>query len=347
MNRINYDLYTQVRQPDKQKMKVALVEIKGMNRTMSDLAKETTLGKVMLSRIFNENYTKPISPEVLEKLAACAAEGCPYDLEDLLEINGMVSKEKAIREKLITPDEQRLEKKKRFHDMEDIIMKELFSSGIAIKKMCQEDWSKVTTANMFDRGVGIGELTICLPEKNNLVWGFAILCDYLSEDQLAGKEELYVSGIFSDYKTIFLQDAWKPETLSNCKFSFVFADKSYYYAFIDAMESAKLNNRMSAVLINLYDKRVEEEHPFASKTYEAETRSMFRQAWCVQPQPQAWKDATETQMDFVINGNQIIECTKQEVNQMERIKAYSEKISKVKKEEKHAGKEYAASTDKK
>lgn len=345
MDHFNYDLYVQVRQPDKEKMKIALLEIKGMDRKMSELAKETELGKVTLSRILNENYTKPISPEILEKLAASAAEGCTYDLEDLLEINGMVSKEKAIREKLITPNEQSLEKKKRFLDMEDIITKELFASGVAIKKMCQEDWTKVTTSNLFERGVGIGELTICLPEKGGLNWGFAILCDYQNEDQLAMGEELYVSSIFSNYKTIFLQDAWKPETLLNSKFSFVFADKSYYYAFIDAMDGAKLNNRMSAILINLYDKRVEEEQFFACKNFETETVSMFSQAWGLQPP--LWKDVADTQIDFAVGNNIILEQTnKREANQMKHIKAYAEKIPEMTKEYKHAGKEHPASSDK-
>ena len=61
------------------------------------------------------------------------------------------------------------------------------------------------------------------------------------------------------WHSIFLRDAWEPETYSDVKNSFVFTDTKDYEPFCDMMMKIKVNTYMSVILIDIGKNMVVEE----------------------------------------------------------------------------------------
>ena len=274
MSEIKIDDYVQVRPPVKELMTRAIHDIKGPDRSMVELAEAAGISTSMLSRIVNGNYTKPISVEVLQKLASCAPEGCPVDLEILFDCNGMITKEEAARRRPVDQRRQRIiELKRRSREMRDIIADELFARGIAIKKLGGPFRYEVNDSKLFARAM-VCDMAITLPDEEYIEWGFFMMAAIHEEGDTDREDAIYIRRIISNYAVIFLQDAWEPENSKHNKFSFGFVDEGFFNRFIDALEVAKLNNRMSAILINLKTRKVVKEYNFPCKNF-SETGSLF------------------------------------------------------------------------
>ena len=274
MGEIKIDDYVQVRPPVKEVMTKAINEIKGPDRSMAELAAAADLSTSMLSRIVNGNYTKPIAVEILQKLAACAPEGCPVDLEVLFDCNGMMTKEEAARRGTMDQRRQRMmEQRNRRRDMRDIITDELFARGIAIKKLGVPNRSEVRDSKLFS-GAMVCDMAITLPDQEYIEWGFSMLSAIHEEDDTDRDDAFYIRRIIDNYAVIFLQDAWEPENSKHNKFSFGFADETYFNMFIEALQVARFNNRMSAILININTRKVVKEYNFPCKNF-SETESLF------------------------------------------------------------------------
>lgn len=264
--------YVPVRAPIKPMMTRIINDMKGEDRTMADFAFATGVSTSMLSRIVNGNYTKPISTDILQKIASNAAPECALGLKDLLEANGMMTKEAANHfDRFELQQQMMINRRRRDKDMRDVITNELFIRGIAIKKVDVHGKERFLT--IF--GCFGCDLTITLPDQPNLTWFFDFVLGVRDEDDYR-KSKFYVRRIIDRYAAVFLQDAWEPESTKDDKFSIVFADKTYFEQFIDALRIAKFNNRVSAILIDLKSRKVVAEHNFACKNFPA-SNSLFEQ----------------------------------------------------------------------
>ena len=75
---------------------------------------------------------------------------CPLDLEDLLEANGMMTKEEASHVSTMERRRQRMmEQQRRRRDMREIVTDELFARGIAIKKLGMPERSELPPSKLF------------------------------------------------------------------------------------------------------------------------------------------------------------------------------------------------------
>ena len=274
MSDVKIEDYVQARAPIKSAMTEIINAMKGPDRSMADFSTVTGISTSMLSRIVNGNYSKPISPDVLQKIADNKVESCPLDLEDLLEANGMMTKEAASH--VISRDARRqrmMEQQKRRKVMKDIVTDELFARGIAIKMLGIPDKPTALHSKFFEDAI-ICDRAITLPDEQYIEWGFFMLPATRDSDNTARDDEFYIHWIISRYAVIFLQDAWEPDNSKHNKFSFVFADKSYFEMFVEALQVAKLNNRVSAILINVNARKVIKEHSFRCKNF-PETESLY------------------------------------------------------------------------
>ena len=275
MAEIKIENYVQGRPPIKQMMTEAVNAMKGADRSMADFAATTGLSTSMLSRIVNGNYSKPIAIDILQKIADCKAKECPLDLEDLLEANGMMTKEQASRRSAMERRHQLFaERQRRRRDMRDIVTDELFARGIAIKKLGVPDRSEIAPSKVFD-GARVCDLAITLPdEKEYIEWGFSMLSSYRDEDDTDRDDAFDIKRTIDNYAVIFLQDAWEPENSKHNMFSFGFVDENYFNMFIDALQIAKFNNRMSAILIDVDERKVIKEYIFPCSNF-PEAESFF------------------------------------------------------------------------
>lgn len=248
--------------------------MKVSDRSMADFASATGVSTSMLSRIVNGNYSKPISIDILQKIASCVAKECPLDLEDLLEANGMMTKEEASHVSAMERRRQRMiEQQKRRREMRDIITDELFARGIAIKKLGVPDKSEVHHSKLFS-GARVCDMAITLPDQEYMEWGFSMLSVIRDSDDTERDDAFYIRRIIDNYAVIFLQDAWEPENSKHNKFSFCFADETYFNMFVDALQVAKFHNRMSAILIDVNTRKVIKEYNFPCENF-PETESLF------------------------------------------------------------------------
>lgn len=275
MSEIKIEDYVQVRPPIKKMMTEIVNAMKGPDRSMADFATATGLSTSMLSRIVNENYAKPISVDVLQKIADKRSDDCPLDLEDLLEANGMMTKEEASRQSSMERRRQRImEQQKRQRDMRDIITDELFARGVAIKKLGVPPRSEIHDSELFF-GARVCDMAITLPEQKDYIeWGFSMLSGIRDSDDDRRDDSFYIRRIIDNNAVIFLQDAWEPEESKQNKFSFGFVDETYFNMFIDALQIAKFNNQMSAILIDINAQKVLKEYIFPCKNF-PDAKSLF------------------------------------------------------------------------
>ena len=224
MAEIKVEDYVQVRPPIKPMMTEIVNAMKGAERSMADFAAATGVSTSMLSRIVNGNYSKPISTDILQKIASCVADDCPLDLVDLLEANGMMTKEEASHVSTMERRRQRMiEQQRRRRDMREIVTDELFARGIAIKKLGMPERSELPSSKLF-RGARVCDLAITLPDDEYIEWGFSMLSVIREEGDTEQDDAFYLKRIIDNYAVIFLQDAWEPENSKHNKFSFGFAD---------------------------------------------------------------------------------------------------------------------------
>lgn len=266
--------YVQTRQPIKAMMTEIINAMKGSERSMADFSIASGVNTSMLSRIINENYSKPISVDVLQRIANCSADGCPFTLKDLLRANGMLTKEEAAHESAMQLRRNRFfEQQRRRRDMREIITDELFAREITIKKLGLSEKTEDQQSKLF-KGAMICDFAIELPENGKLEWGFSMLSAVRENDVTQREDVNYIQRIIENYAVIFLQDAWEPENSKNTKFSFGFADEVLFNMFVEALKIARFNNRMSAILINVNKHEVIREYNFPCKNF-AETESLF------------------------------------------------------------------------
>ncbi len=274
MKDIKVEDYIQVKPPIKPMMTEVVNAMKGTDRSMAEFASATGLSTTMLSRLVNGNYAKAFPVKILQKIAACSVEGCPLDLEDLLEANGMVSKEEAARLNVIERRHQRaVDQFRRRKEMREIVLEELFARGIAIKKIERLKKEDIPCSELF-LGVQWCDLAITLPDRDNIEWGFAMLSAIREEGDTESEDASYIRRIIEYYAILFLEDAWAPNKSMNSKYTFGFVDNIYYSRFIDFLKTAKLNNRMSAILINVNARKVIKEHNFVCGNFNV-TESLF------------------------------------------------------------------------
>lgn len=266
MNKLNNNEYVVLSDPNKDKLSEALLMIKGASRTMAELASDTKISQSKLSRILNKNYKDPLPLPLLETLIEAACDESTVSLDDLISYNGMVSKEEArhINHTLNTYAKQTLKTQ-----MKDIVTTSLFSRGVTIKKMGFTDNSGSYKFSVIPDSL-VCDMAVSLPENDNLEWGFLML-PVVDPDDNDYEIKFFARRVISRFAFVFLRDAWTPDTGINQKISFVFSDKLYYEGFVDALSVARLNNRISAILIDISEKTVAEEHIFPCASFERET----------------------------------------------------------------------------
>ena len=264
--------YIQLYNPDKDKMAEALLSIKGVERTMTELAAESGVSQPMLSRILRKEYTKPLSFYVLSKLFTSASPECLLLFEDLLKYNGMVSREEAegVNRVNLVDDDKMLKKQIR-----GVMTNSLLNLGMPVKKLTASDTREQKESRIFSEYMVCDLAVTLLEHKPYIEWGFLFLPVNKKEEDTEKSFQSFARMIIRKYAILFLEDAWAPERLTDQKFSFVFIDEDYYKAFVEVLSEAKLNSRMSAILVDMQKSKVVSEHVFDSTMYGQE-ESLFR-----------------------------------------------------------------------
>lgn len=248
--------YQQIRTPDLAALANYVNKAKGAERPMAQFAEDTGIGASTLSRIVNGKITKPLSKEVIIKIYECRINPeDDYLLDALARANGLVSPGYAKR----VQNEDRFVVRRNAEVSRETMMKNSLIAGLAA---CGMPIGGVVNEKIVRRDVDIpavyprhrGNFTVKILEANISSrmngWSFFLYPQIMDEAPAQHPDRFIIRSILERITPWFLVDAWDPDGLRGNKLSFVFVDEQLFYAFIDAVKPAKLNNEMSAILMD-------------------------------------------------------------------------------------------------
>lgn len=246
-----YRNYVQSEIPNQKRITCIVHEIMG-NRSAAMYASNIGLNPTRVSRIVNGIYANALDMETLAKLA----DGDEYNFERLLLANGMLSpKEQEKKNEISARRETMVAYEDRERKANLIIMSELLARGLIIRQ----------SEGLIPKGDGKllplrfdSEYIVTDKNSRSYRWFFEICCEPVEKyrDEKGGYSRSKVQSVFARKMQIFLADAWTPELLRGCKFSFVFCDEWVMNEFRHQIVKEKLNNRFSLVLVDLKNLKI-------------------------------------------------------------------------------------------
>lgn len=255
--------YKQVRTPDVSRIAEIVLAAKGVERTMAKFAEDTGINASTLSRMANGKIKKPLTMDVIDAIMDKKSPSCEISKENLIRANGMMDQE-AYERRTHDPRMMRVRAADdRVLSMKNIILNELFSRGIGYKKVRREELDGMS---MVVREFGSMQRVLLnmLESDNEKYWGFVFNSSVVDPEDLENGQvrrdvEYFVNRVLSIYGSIFLADAWEPETLENMKCSFVFCDEFFYNAFRERLSRANIKSSMTMILLNIDEAKVVKE----------------------------------------------------------------------------------------
>lgn len=251
--------WIQLVKPDMPQLADLIIRAKGNDRTMAELAEKVGTSASTLSRAINQKATRPISYEILVKIAENAAEGSEVDLDSLLYADGYRRK----RTREIQGDNEIWDKTSRRSDITKLIQEKVLESGaqVSLTKRYTEIEPELDQYYLDYGFPSHGETII----KTDLFVGkkYWVVnpCSYVSEKEDGTDAIDRVSLILKEVSDLLMIDRWRPEQLSNVRFTFAIADELIYYQLLRAFKDlhAKFNNCFTVMLVDLIQKEIVEE----------------------------------------------------------------------------------------
>lgn len=256
----NIKEYVQVRTPDKAALANCVNKAKGPNRTMAQFAEDCQISASTLSRIVNRKITNPLSVDIIIKIfenRAVAEDD--YLLDALARANGLHPKDYA--ERVNARDSfahKRNEEMSRANMMKNIIVAEAVDQGLLVERVVDMRVVRpgVEAPAIYPRRRIDFSLALKPEQKSSGInlWSFFLYPyapDTEAEQSMMRDRKYVISNLLDKVSRWFLMDAWYPESLSNMKTSFVFADRELFDGFSEAFREAKLNSEMTIILIDM------------------------------------------------------------------------------------------------
>ena len=250
-----YKDYVQSETPNRKLIADIIQERRGI-RSAASYAADIGLNPTRISRIVNRNYSNALDMNILCKLA----DGDEKYFERLLAANGMLSPEEQARKSMRSDMTARMSV---FSEMENkantIFVSELLSRGLILKQITPalDVESRVAANILFDSAYVVTD-----KDGSSIKWYF----EYLVPVNIMNRsnesvhfDRARVVKTFRNRAHILLIDAWEPERMKNCKFSFVFFEERSMAVFEELIVKEKLNNRFSLILIDLDASKVKKE----------------------------------------------------------------------------------------
>ena len=265
--------YIQVRTPDVSRIAEIVLVAKGVERTMAKFAEDTGINPSTLSRIVNGKIKKPLTMDVIEAVIDKKSSSCEISMEELIRANGMMEQEayehRSHRDPFIM---RRRAADDRMVSMKTIILNELYRRSIAYKKVRRDEIEEMP---MVVREFGSMQriLLNMLESENENYWGFVFNSSIVDPEELETgyvrrDVRYFMNRVLSIYGSIFLADAWEPETLENMKCSFVFCDEHFYDVFRERLSRAKIQSSMTMILLNIEEAKVVKEELLPGCSFE-------------------------------------------------------------------------------
>lgn len=243
-----------------------LESAKGPHRSMGAFADVCSISPATFTRIVKGHYKKALKQNMLEKIYENADPQAAVTMDELLRANGYRAEGE---------EDDSSKGSIRVADLYGIISKELYTRGLAF----------MTYPSSVDGEViPESKLGMTAFDKYQAPWTVVfhiqgISPQYLkfhgnlmNEDFIDSKENLWRA--LKPYNMLFLRDQWEPEATTNYSYTIVFKKEEAFHIFVDAMKDVKVNNYISAILID--DQKQTVENEFAIPRKKGNTLSVFK-----------------------------------------------------------------------
>lgn len=243
-------------EPDKLRLQELIKKAKGANRTMAQYAEACGVSASTLSRIANGKINSAISEDLLRALFEHQDPEAEISIEAWMRANGM--RRKTDRMRADARYERMNERRDREVRMNHVIINSLMDRGIMLQRMPRGfDRDNRQLGFPMQRS---GDLSLYMPE-GDYYWNLFIYAMRIDEDSprmqsKAGEIRFLLRHIIETASTIFLRDAWLPETMEKEKTTFVFPDEDIFAAFLDSLKYAKVHGQFSVILMDREGERI-------------------------------------------------------------------------------------------
>lgn len=258
--------YVWVTEPDKEEVSSLVLKAKGDGRTMKEFAEATGISAPTLSRIVTGKMNKPLSLEAIVAIVNQSESNTLKTMVQLARACGYVSRSqhKLMKETVklnSTRNEVYIQVKK---NMFAIIIAELFTRGLTAAPE-NFDYDEGQLLIVTEKTMNYDFAFETNGENENYTWIFFSFPQSTEDFKISNmSSENIARNILRDLSTVFLTDAWTPEQYKGFKISFCFVDKEIYNHFCYLVSNGVLNNRFSAILLDLDKSTLIEEKNFES-----------------------------------------------------------------------------------
>lgn len=249
--------YEMIRTPDYALIADLVNRAKGPERSMAQFAEDSGIGASTLSRIVNMLIKKPLSVDILIKIFESRAdETDEYLLDSLARANGMYPKEYAERTKKRNDfAARRNEEMSRARMMKNALIAGVAACGLPLAQVANSPRPcPMEIPTLYPRKYGDFLLDIKSASNTSPItdWAFYLYPHLLEQSDVERRRspKSMVQDIIERISVWFMLDAWNPDEVRGMKVSFVFVDEELFYEFVDALQGARLNNEMSAILMD-------------------------------------------------------------------------------------------------
>ena len=293
---------------DREEISKLLYKAKGSRRTMDEFARECGTNQYKFSRIMQLKQSRPLSQELINKIADKAEDLSSEEREDLrtklLIANGMLPKKTETqsdnaKETEGSADKSRVPFYERRRQQRERV-KNLITNAITRRRrlvmVFPDGWDSMEEyrslgginhrrLNDVDRQLSARfQFTLHVQGEDPLYWIFSYVLGV--KDQM----ERYNVNIpsqaknlfFEHYARFFLKDAWEPENDGHTvKYTFVYSEPESYEAIKEELSHAVVNRWISILLVDFEKGDVVEEFELRSNRH-----GMFASIFDEEPEPE-------------------------------------------------------------
>lgn len=280
--------------PDWDALVSDLYYMKGRNRSMRQFAKACGLSPATMTKLVNKEYKNRLSLKMLKKFLRGSEENTNNGLKNLmvslLRDNGYILESELNENPNYGDDTQVLSNELKYgihpKNLHQILSNALFERGLS--------YTVINDPNVFrlkirreegeDKRSDIPESKLGMIAYDGRygvvtyhIQGYEpMYLKYLSlanEIKIVSKETLWNCLDTCMVSMLFLRDAWDPEATRNFSYTIVFRMESVFNIFVEIMKDIRVNNYISAILVDMESKTIIDE--FAIPRVEGESFKIF------------------------------------------------------------------------
>ncbi len=261
----NIPEYVQAFVPDTEELAFLVSAAKGPNRSMAEFSRACKVkGPSTFSRIVNELIDKPLSDELLIAIAQNAADPGKVTFDMLMRANGKIPKDETsggIPNSELTNRKLYRSQSEKIKIIKDIIVQHYLDKGCPV--MIHPDYLLSEKIPASSYGLTIpSDFVLHIQGRDPLFWNYTV--DFTDRTGYSTKSanndiaKLMVEPM-KKYYSLFLRDAWEPESLKDFKNMIIFTEHQAFVMFKILLKDIKVNTPISAMYVNAEEKKIDME----------------------------------------------------------------------------------------